>query len=238
MSFQPSSPLAGSVSNLTIAFGSNQVVSNTNMDFYRHQIHVLTGASGSGKTTFLRALNRLNDCFAECKTTGDIKLTLNDTQHCVQKMPEHQLPHLRQKVGMVFQHPQLLPGSILDNLLLPLRVVNSVTGQKAHQIAQTALKQAALWEEVSDRLSDHAASLSGGQQQRLCLARTLALEPEILLLDEPTASLDKHTAQQIEALILELAKRYTIIMVSHSAKQTEKLANRVSHFESGKVFTR
>ncbi|NOI24521.1 phosphate ABC transporter ATP-binding protein [Vibrio mediterranei] len=238
MSFQPSSQLAGSVSNLTIAFGSNQVVRNANMDFYRHQIHVLTGASGSGKTTFLRALNRLNDCFAECKTTGDIKLTLNDTQHCVQKMPEHQLPQLRQKVGMVFQHPQLLPGSIIDNLLLPLRVVNSVTGQEAHQIAQTALDQAALWEEVSDRLSDHAASLSGGQQQRLCLARTLALEPEILLLDEPTASLDKHTAQQIESLIVELAKRYTIIMVSHSAKQTEKLANRVSHFESGKVFTR
>ncbi len=227
-----------SVSNLTISFGSHQVVSNAYVDFYRHQIHVLTGASGSGKTTFLRALNRLNDCFSECKTTGDIQLTLNNSQHWVQCMPEQQLPQLRQKVGMVFQHPQLLPGSILDNLLLPLKVVNSVTGQQAHHIAQTALSQAALWEEVSHRLNVHASSLSGGQQQRLCLARTLALEPEILLLDEPTASLDKQTAQQIETLIMELAHRYTIIMVSHSAKQTEKLANRVSHFQAGKVFTR
>jgi len=130
---------------------------------------------------------------------------------------------------------QLLPGSIKDNLLLPLNVVANLKGKAAEKKLCSALNQAALWSEVKDRLDVPAQSLSGGQQQRLCLARTLALDPEILLLDEPTASLDSETAEQIEALIVSLASHYTIVMVSHSAQQTKKLADQIIHFKNGRV---
>lgn len=227
--------LAGKVSNLTISFGSQPVISDVSVDFYKNQIHVLTGPSGSGKTTFLRALNRLNDCFEDCQTQGKIELSLDGATQPVHALKPQRLPELRRKVGMVFQHPQLLPGTIKENLLLPLKVVCGLKGQAAQQKLFTALNQAALWDEVKDRLNTPAHSLSGGQQQRLCLARTLALEPEILLLDEPTASLDPETAAQIEELIIQLATRYTIVMVSHSAQQTKKLADHISCFEHGRI---
>ena len=227
--------LAGKVSNLTIAFGSRPVISDVSVDLYKNQIHVLTGPSGSGKTTFLRALNRLNDCFEDCRTQGKIELSLDGATQSVHALKPQQLPELRRKVGMVFQHPQLLPGTIKENLLLPLKIVGGLKGEAAQQKLCTALNQAALWDEVKDRLNMPAHSLSGGQQQRLCLARTLALDPEILLLDEPTASLDPETAAQIEALIRQLATRYTIVMVSHSAQQTRKLADHTSRFEHGRI---
>ncbi|MGR5063027.1 phosphate ABC transporter ATP-binding protein [Photobacterium sp. DNB22_13_2] len=235
MTFKRPPELAGKVSNLTISFGSQAVISDVSVDFYKNQIHVLTGTSGSGKTTFLRALNRLNDCFENCHTQGKIELLLDGTTQSVHAMKPQGLPGLRRKVGMVFQHPQLLPGTIKENLLLPLNVVCGLKGQVAQQKLRTALNHAALWDDVKDRLSMPAHSLSGGQQQRLCLARTLALEPEILLLDEPTASLDPETADHIEALITQLATRYTIVMVSHSAQQTEKLADHISCFENGRI---
>jgi len=227
--------LAGKVSNLTISFGSQPVISDVNVELYKNQIHVLTGPSGSGKTTFLRALNRLNDCFEDCRTQGKIELSINGTMQSIHTLNPQQLPELRRKVGMVFQHPQLLPGSIKENLLLPLKVVCGLKGDAAQQKLFSAFNQAALWDEVNDRLKTPAHSLSGGQQQRLCLARTLALEPEILLLDEPTASLDTKTAAQIEALIIQLATRYTIVMVSHSAQQTERLADHIIRFEHGRI---
>lgn len=227
--------LAGEISNLNIVFDKQPIVSNISVSLYRNQIHMLTGASGSGKTTLLRALNRLNDCFDNCYTQGDITLSLSGKSLSVNNLNTHQLPDLRRKVGMVFQHPQLLPGTVWENLLLPLSVVCHLKGEAAQKRATTALTQAALWEEVKDRLNMPASALSGGQQQRLCLARTLALEPEILLLDEPTASLDPKTTTQIEALIRQLATQYTIVMVSHSALQTQNLADQVIHLEQGRL---
>lgn len=235
MTLKPPPVLAGKVSSLTISFGSRPVISDVSMEIYQNQIHVLTGPSGSGKTTFLRSLNRLNDCFENCRTQGKIELSLNGTMQPVHTLKTQRLPELRRKVGMVFQHPQLLPGTIKDNLLLPLKIVCGLKGQAAQQKIYTALNQAALWDEVKERLNTPAHSLSGGQQQRLCLARTLALEPEILLLDEPTASLDPETAAQIEDLIIQLATRYSIVMVSHSAQQTQKLADRITRFEHGRI---
>jgi len=227
--------LAGEISNLNIVFDKQPIISNISVSLYRNQIHMLTGASGSGKTTLLRALNRLNDCFDNCYTQGDITLSLSGKSLSVNNLKTHQLPDLRRKVGMVFQHPQLLPGTVWENLLLPLSVVCHLKGEAAQKRATTALTQAALWEEVKDRLNMPASALSGGQQQRLCLARTLALEPEILLLDEPTASLDPKTTTQIEALIRQLATQYTIVMVSHSALQTQNLADQVIHLEQGRL---
>ncbi|MFC1236232.1 phosphate ABC transporter ATP-binding protein [Vibrio sp. F74] len=235
MTLKPPPKLVGKVSNLTISFGSQPVISDVNVDLYRNQIHVLTGPSGSGKTTFLRALNRLNDCFKDCRTQGKIELSLDGKMQSIHALKPQRLPELRRKVGMVFQHPQLLPGTIKENLLLPLNVVCGLKGEVAQQKLFTAFNQAALWDEVKDRLKAPVESLSGGQQQRLCLARTLALEPEILLLDEPTASLDNETAAQIEALIIQLATRYTIVMVSHSAQQTKKLADHIIRFEHGRI---
>jgi len=227
--------LAGEISDLNIVFDKQPIISDISVNLYKNQIHMLTGASGSGKTTLLRALNRLNDCFDNCYTQGDITLSLSGKSLSVNNLKTHQLPDLRRKVGMVFQHPQLLPGTILENLLLPLSVVCHLKGEAAQERATTALTQAALWGEVKDRLDMSASSLSGGQQQRLCLARTLALEPEILLLDEPTASLDPETTTQIETLIRQLATQYTIVMVSHSALQTQNLADQVIHLEQGRL---
>ncbi|MGF1716612.1 phosphate ABC transporter ATP-binding protein [Photobacterium chitinilyticum] len=227
--------LAGEISDLNIVFDKQPIISDISVNLYKNQIHMLTGASGSGKTTLLRALNRLNDCFDNCYTQGDITLSLSGKSLSVNNLKTHQLPDLRRKVGMVFQHPQLLPGTILENLLLPLSVVCHLKGEAAQERATTALTQAALWGEVKDRLDMSACSLSGGQQQRLCLARTLALEPEILLLDEPTASLDPETTTQVETLIRQLATQYTIVMVSHSALQTENLADQVIHLEQGRL---
>ncbi|MGR5147261.1 phosphate ABC transporter ATP-binding protein [Photobacterium alginatilyticum] len=226
--------LAGKITDLSIYFDKQPIISNFSVSLKKNQIHVLTGASGSGKTTLLRALNRLNDCFENSHAQGEITLSLDGESLAVNTLKTHQLPNLRRKVGMVFQHPQLLPGTVIDNLLLPLKVVNHVSGEHAHAQAISALQQAALWDDVKDRLSRPANTLSGGQQQRLCLARTLALEPEMLLLDEPTASLDPDTTDQIEALIRQLAARYTIVMVSHSAQQTQKLADKVIHLEQGR----
>ncbi|WED25219.1 ATP-binding cassette domain-containing protein [Vibrio sp. DW001] len=235
MTLKPPPKLVGKVSSLTITFGSQPVISDVSVDLYKNQIHVLTGPSGSGKTTFLRALNRLNDCLEDCRTQGKIELSLDETMQSIHTLKHQRLPELRRKVGMVFQHPQLLPGTIKENLLLPLKVVCGLKGEAAQQKLFSAFNQAALWDEVKDRLETPAHSLSGGQQQRLCLARTLALEPEILLLDEPTASLDNETAAQIEALIIQLATRYTIVMVSHSAQQTKKLADHIIRFEHGRI---
>ena len=219
------SSLAGSVSELTVRFGRQTAIENINLQLRPHQIHVLTGPSGSGKSTLLRALNRLNDELDNHSTTGGIRLHLDGRWIEVNRLKAGELAYLRRKVGMVFQHPQLLPGSIHQNLLLPLKIVRGVTGEAAEKLMQSSLQQAALWDEVKDRLSAPAHTLSGGQQQRLCLARTLSMEPEILLLDEPTSSLDPQATAQIEALILKLRQHCTIVMVSHCEAQTTRMAD-------------
>ena len=219
------------IQNLSISFGQQVVLSDLSLKLYKNKVHLLSGPSGSGKTTFLRALNRLNDCFPLCKTEGQIELFINGRCQQINQIKIQDLPALRQSVGMVFQHPQLLPGSIQDNVLLPLKVLTNLTGDVARDKLKEVAVQVGLWDEIKHRLHKPATSLSGGQQQRLCLARTLALEPEILLLDEPTSSLDKIAASKIEECISQLAKEYTIVMVSHSAEQAEKLADYIIHIK-------
>ena len=232
--FQPEQ-LVGQVSGLTVSFGQHRVLTDVSVKLYQNRVHLLCGPSGSGKSTFLRALNRLNDCFDSCCTQGEISLQFGGCIHQVNQLKPAALPDLRRRVGMVFQHPQLLPGTIAENLLLPLKVVAHLSGEAAQERAMVACQQAALWEEIKDRMEMDATSLSGGQQQRLCLARTLALEPEILLLDEPTASLDPHAADQVEQCIEQLAQKYTIVMVSHSERQTEKLADHIIRLHQGRL---
>lgn len=227
--------LVGKITNLEVSFGDQVVIQSASVSIYKNKIHVLSGPSGSGKTTFLRSLNRLNDCFESSRTKGEILLELDGEVYEIQSLKPSVLSELRRKVAMVFQNPNLLPGSMESNILLPLKVVSKLKGEAAREKLQSALNQAQLWEEVKDRLHQPASSLSGGQQQRLCLARALALEPEILLLDEPTSSLDPEVSQQIEVLIQNLSKNYSIVMVSHSREQTERLADHVIRFDQGKI---
>ncbi|MCP5536491.1 MAG: ATP-binding cassette domain-containing protein [Akkermansiaceae bacterium] len=227
--------LAAEISDLHVSFGNHEVLHRIKLAVRRHSIHCLSGPSGSGKTTLLRTLNRLNDCFDACRTRGEVVIDLEGQRRNIYQLSDAELPRLRQKVAMVFQNPNVLPGSIASNLLLPLKVVKRLKGDEAGQSLQQALQQAHLWSEVKDRLNKPAESLSGGQKQRLCLARALALEPEILLLDEPTSSLDPKVGQLIEDLILELAGQYTIVMVSHSRRQIHKLAGFHTHMERGKI---
>lgn len=221
------------VSDLTVRYGGQTALSGVTADFQPNRIHVITGPSGSGKSTFLRSLNRLNESLGDCQTDGTILMTLQGQTCDISQLADTALPSLRQRVGMVFQHPGLLPGTVEDNLLLPLKLVAGVKGEPAHTQMVSALKQTGLWQEVRQRLRAPADSLSGGQQQRLCLARTLAMQPEVLLLDEPTASLDPAAADQIETLLLELKQHFTLLVVTHNLKQADRLADRLLHFERG-----
>lgn len=192
------------------------------------------GRSGAGKTTLLRVLNRLNECFPGCRTHGDIRLHLDD--HSINPYADEiSLPELRRLVGMVFQHPNVLPMSIEQNLILPLVTVHGLNRDKARDTACHALQETQLWGEVHDRLAADARTLSGGQQQRLCLARTLAMRPRILLLDEPTSSLDTHSATAIEELLASLKKRYTLVIVSHAVEFAARLADTVLTLKDGCV---
>ncbi|MBU4233719.1 MAG: phosphate ABC transporter ATP-binding protein [Proteobacteria bacterium] len=225
------------VKSLHVGFAGREVLHNLNAKFNRGWLAVVLGRSGSGKTTFLRALNRLNECFPRSATRGSLKLKLQGEWRDIYRnaMP---LPELRRRVGMVFQTPHLLPGSIADNLALPVKLVLGVPRRNIASRVEWALEEAHLWDEVKDRLNAPAHTLSGGQQQRLCLARLLALEPEILLLDEPTASLDFRAALKVEELLLSLKERYTIIAVSHSLSQARRLADEALIFRDGSVVQR
>ena len=213
------------VEKLAIAYDNKPVLRISALDVEAKAVTVITGPSGSGKSTFLRSINRLNECFDNCKTTGTIRLLLDGAMQDVNSYP---LEKLRRKAGMVFQHPNVLPASIEKNFSIPL----SVKKPQLAQIMETQLKAAGLWDEVKDRLSANALSLSGGQQQRLCIARAMALEPEILLLDEPTSSLDAAAAEIIEDYVLKLAEKITVIAVTHSEKQAEKLGKYIIEFRT------
>ncbi|BDY06976.1 ATP-binding cassette domain-containing protein [Ferrimonas sp. YFM] len=225
------------VSDLAVYFGGQPALTGVTASFAPNRIHVITGPSGSGKSTFLRSLNRLNESLGECRTEGEILMELQGRNCPIDQLKEAQLPSLRQKVGMVFQHPQLLPGTIEDNLLLPLKLVANTKGEQAQTQMSDALKQTGLWHEVNQRLRAPAQSLSGGQQQRLCLARTLAMQPEVLLLDEPTASLDPAATAQIEELLNSLKQRFTLLVVTHNMAQANRLADRQLAFDQGKLIT-
>jgi phosphate transport system ATP-binding protein len=225
------------VESLHVGFAGREVLHDLNAKFHRGRLAVILGRSGSGKTTFLRTLNRLNECFPMSTSRGSVRLKLQGEWRDIYRdaMP---LTELRRRVGMVFQTPHLLPVSIADNLALPVKLVQGLPRRDIPARVAWALKEAHLWEEVKDRLNAPAHTLSGGQQQRLCLARLLALEPEILLLDEPTASLDFRASLKVEELLLSIKDRYTIIAVSHSLSQARRLADEALIFRDGSVVQR
>lgn len=235
--------IAASVKGLCVFFGKRQVLHQVEFCAPATGITVLVGRSGSGKTTLLRALNRLNETFPHCRTEGRVELDLGSglepvyddagaDQPASRPRPAYEI---RRLVGMVFQTPNVLPAGISENIALPLEVVAGVPASEIDDRVRQALLDVGLWNEVADRLRMPAAGLSGGQQQRLCLARALALEPAMLLLDEPTASLDVHAASGVEELLLSLASRFPLIVVSHNPRQAELLASRLLVLRDGRV---
>ncbi|MDR1242893.1 MAG: phosphate ABC transporter ATP-binding protein [Deltaproteobacteria bacterium] len=229
--------LPGSVhlQDLSVNFGRHQALKNITAAFSPKGISVLVGRSGSGKTTLLRSINRLNEEFDACATSGQVYADFGQGLIPLYDNPDLFLPDLRLRAGMLFQNPNLFPVSVYRNLALPLQLAAGFPKAELPDRIRQALTSVGLWKELENRLDLPAERLSGGQQQRLCLARTLALEPRILLLDEPTASLDVHAAKEIEDLLLQLAGRYTVIMVSHSLAQAGRLGSRILVCEEGRL---
>ena len=224
--------------DLSVSFFDHAVVHEVNLDVPRGGIAVLVGRSGSGKTTFLRAVNRLNEEVPGCRTTGQVELFLPGGSMSLYPEKGKETPALsvlRRRVGMVFQTPQVFPVSVFRNVALPLSVALGCPRAELEDRVKAALLQADLWKEVEGRLFMSAERLSGGQQQRLCLARALALEPDMLLLDEPTASLDVRAARHVEELLFSLAERLPVLMVSHSLGQSLRLASFLVVMEAGRV---
>ena len=205
------------VKSLNFYYGSNQALKNINMPIYDKKVTALIGPSGCGKTTLLRCLNRMHDLYPNNRYEGDILLD----GESIFKMD---VIDLRSKVGMVFQKPTPFPMSIFDNVAFGLRL-KGIKGTELKDRVEKALKDAALWDEVKDRLKDSAFSLSGGQQQRLCIARAIAVEPEVLLFDEPTSALDPISTAKIEELIVELKKKITIVIVTHNMQQAARISD-------------
>lgn len=220
--------IALAVQNVAVAYGEKPVVTDVNMEFPAHQITALIGASGSGKSTLLRSLNRMNDEIAT--VTGQINFHGVDINR-----PETNVYRVRQQIGMVFQQPTPFPMSIYENVIYGLRLRGEKDRTVLDQRVEASLKQAALWEEVKDRLQTSAQALSGGQQQRLCIARTLAAQPEIILMDEPTSALDPISTNQIEATLAQLKEQFTIIIVTHNMQQASRISDWTAYFEQGKL---
>lgn len=220
--------IALAVQNVAVAYGEKPVVTDVNMEFPAHQITALIGASGSGKSTLLRSLNRMNDEIAT--VTGQINFHGVDINRS-----ETNVYRVRQQIGMVFQQPTPFPMSIYENVIYGLRLRGEKDRTVLDQRVEASLKQAALWEEVKDRLQTSAQALSGGQQQRLCIARTLATQPEIILMDEPTSALDPISTNQIEATLAQLKEQFTIIIVTHNMQQASRISDWTAYFEQGKL---
>ena len=220
--------IALAVQNVAVAYGEKPVVTDVNMEFPAHQITALIGASGSGKSTLLRSLNRMNDEIAT--VTGQINFHGVDINRL-----ETNVYRVRQQIGMVFQQPTPFPMSIYENVIYGLRLRGEKGRTVLDQRVEASLKQAALWEEVKDRLQTSAQALSGGQQQRLCIARTLATQPEIILMDEPTSALDPISTNQIEATLAQLKEQFTIIIVTHNMQQASRISDWTAYFEQGKL---
>lgn len=217
-----------SVRNLNLFYGDNHALHDINLDIKKNTIHALIGPSGCGKSTFLRTLNRMNDLIDNVRITGDVNVegvNINSTGTDVVS--------LRKKVGMVFQRPNPFPMSIYDNIAYGPRVHGIKKKSSLDGIVEKSLKQAALWDEVHDRLGKSALGLSGGQQQRLCIARLLAVEPDVLLMDEPTSALDPISTLKVEELSQSLKEWYTIIIVTHNMQQAARISDFTSFFLNG-----
>lgn len=215
------------INNLNLYYGDFHALKGINMEIPEKKITAFIGPSGCGKSTFLKSLNRMNDLVENCHITGDVLLGNEDIY------VNMDVNLLRKRVGMVFQTPNPFPMSIYDNIAYGPRTHGIKSKGKLDAIVEKSLKQAAIWEEVKDRLKKSALGLSGGQQQRLCIARALAVEPEVILMDEPTSALDPISTSRIEDLAIELKKDYTIIMVTHNMQQATRISDKTAFFLLG-----
>lgn len=217
------------IKDLNLYYGDYHALKNINMNLAENEITAFIGPSGCGKSTFLKSLNRMNDLVEGCRITGSIQLDSEDIYGNID------VNQLRKRVGMVFQNPNPFPMSIYDNIAYGPRTHGIRNRSKLNEIVERSLRQAAIWDELKDRLGKSALGLSGGQQQRLCIARALAVEPEVLLMDEPTSALDPISTSKIEDLVLELKSKYTIIMVTHNMQQATRVSDNTVFFLLGEV---
>lgn len=211
-------------------YGKKEALKGITLDFPQGGIHALIGPSGCGKSTYLRCLNRMNDMIENVKITGDIRLDGNDIYS-----PQTDTVTLRKRVGMVFQQPNPFPFSIYENIVYGLRIAGIKDKEVLDERVETSLKQAAIWDEVKDDLKKSAVALSGGQQQRICIARVLAVRPEVILLDEPTSALDPVSSSLIEEMLLKLKEEYTCIIVTHNMQQASRISDTTSFFLNGEL---
>jgi len=218
------------VKNFNFYYGKFQALKNINMDFYKNKVTALIGPSGCGKSTFLRSVNRMNDLIDISKYEGEIKL---DGYDIFSK--KYDIVELRKKIGMVFQKPNPFPKTIYENIVYGPKLHGEKNKIILDEIVEDSLKEVALWDEVKDKLHQSALGLSGGQQQRLCIARAIAVKPEILLMDEPTSALDPISTAKIEGLIRKLQKDYTIIIVTHNMQQAARISEYTGFFYQGIV---
>ncbi|MGY3777224.1 phosphate ABC transporter ATP-binding protein PstB [Isobaculum melis] len=209
-------------------YGKKEALKGVSLDFMPKEITALIGPSGCGKSTYLRTLNRMNDLIPDVTVTGTIKLNGKDIYS-----PKMDTVALRKEVGMVFQQPNPFPFSIYDNVAYGLNISGMKDKQKMDEIVEKSLRRAAVWDDVKDKLNKSALSLSGGQQQRVCIARVLAVEPEVILLDEPTSALDPISSAKIESMLVELKERYTIVIVTHNMQQASRISDKTAFFLQG-----
>lgn len=218
-----------STKDLNLYYGSNKALKNININIEKNKVTALIGPSGCGKSTFLRTINRMNDLIEGVKIEGNVIFDGADVYNELNEI------ELRKRVGMVFQKPNPFPMSIYDNVAYGPRIHGIKDKKTLDEIVEKSLKGAALWDEVKDRLKKGALGLSGGQQQRLCIARTIAIEPEVILMDEPTSALDPISTLKVEELIEELKDKYTIIIVTHNMQQAGRISDKTAFFLNGEI---
>ena len=221
---------AFTVKDMELYYGSFHVLKNVNLNIASGEITALIGPSGCGKSTFLKSLNRMNDLVEGCRITGDIRLMGEDIYD-----KNMDVSVLRRRVGMVFQKPNPFPMSVYDNIAYGPRTHGVKKKAELDEIVEKSLRDAAIWDELKDRLKKSALGLSGGQQQRLCIARALAVKPEVILMDEPTSALDPISTSKIEDLVMDIKKEYTIVMVTHNMQQAVRVSDTTVFFLLGEI---
>ena len=218
------------VRNLDLYYGQTQALKGISMDIAQKRVTAFIGPSGCGKSTLLRCFNRMNDLVDICRIEGEIRIDGQDIYH-----PSIDVPELRRKVGMVFQKPNPFPKSIYENIAYGLRLQGVKNRRTLDEVVENSLRRAALWDEVKDRLNDNAFGLSGGQQQRLVIARAIAIEPEVILLDEPCSALDPISTAKVEELIIDLKETYTIVIVTHNMQQAARVSDFTAYMYLGEL---
>jgi len=219
-----------SVRNLKFFYGKSQALFENNIDIYKHRITAIIGPSGCGKSTHIRTYNRIYELYRDQRAEGEV---LMDGQNLLSK--DVDVIDLRRRVGMIFQKPSPFPMSVFDNVAYGLKLNYRIRGSELSDRVEMALKQAALWNEISDKLDNSGTALSGGQQQRLCIARAIAVEPEVLLMDEPCSAIDPIATAKIEELMLDLKSKYTIVIVTHNMQQAARVSDFTAFFYDGKI---